>query len=428
MMRATVPLLVVFVAAAGCKDRDGRGPSTQTGSNVQTRAVHDAAVDGRVAEPDTSYRWYRVEGAVDAVGRVPFIVGVHRDRPEGLIWSGEERLPVVVLTRDPLHLRIPIRGIELRFGSADTGKQLRGTWLAAFYYKKDFPIVASPIDAPSAEILFPSQDAPSFDINGSWRFEIHDFGVGRATFRQDAKGVVVGTIIPPEVGDLRHLTGRASGNRIQLQAFDGIHGFYIDLTSRDGGNTLEGTWLIAGIGTMKLRGTRADPPSTHLRVSARMAPGKTRLTLPQLDEPPYKGNPVVVDYFGSWCPVCIDLTPELVRIQREHATSGLQVLSIALEPPGDETETRRRLDEFRAEFGMTWPFHIVFTDDFNGAVAPEVVDATGFPVTIFLRRDHTVAAVHTGFISRAAGPEHDAAVKLIEGYVQEIVGGASSQR
>jgi hypothetical protein len=70
---------------------------------------------------------------------------------------------------------------------------------------------------------------------------------------------------------------------------------------------------------------------------------------------------------------------------------------------------------------MTWPFQIVFTDDFNGAVVPEIVDATGFPVTAFLGRDHTVMAVHTGFISKAAGAEHDAAVKLIESYVERIV-------
>jgi hypothetical protein len=59
--------------------------------------------------------------------------------------------------------------------------------------------------------------------------------------------------------------------------------------------------------------------------------------------------------------------------------------------------------------------------NFNGAVAPEILDATGFPVTAFVRRDGTVAAIHTGFISKAAGPEHAAAVKLLESYVQQIV-------
>jgi thiol-disulfide isomerase/thioredoxin len=163
-------------------------------------------------------------------------------------------------------------------------------------------------------------------------------------------------------------------------------------------------------------------------VSAHLAPGKSRITLPGLDRAPYAGKPVIVEYFGSWCPVCLDLMPELARLHREHAADGLQVRSIALEPPGDKAQTRRRLDEFRAAFGITWPFEVRYTEDFYHAAPPEVLDAAGFPVTIFLRRDHTVAAVHTGFISRAAGPEHDAIVKRFDEIVAEIVASPPARR
>lgn len=430
-MRAAVQVLVILLAAAACKGGGSSGSQPGSGSakpvatgdaNLQAAVSIDAGPpDAAAPEPDSSYRWFRIEATVDKLGRVPWIVGVHRDRPEGVVWSADERLPLVVRKRDPLQLRIPIRGIELDFNAPETATRLEGTWLVSYYYKRDFPIVAVPVDAPSATALYPGDQAPALDMNGAWSFDIKEFGVGRATFRQDAQGVVVGTIIPPEIGDMRHLTGRVIGNRVQLQAFDGIHGFHLEMTSKDAGKTLAGTWLIAGIGKMSFKANRAAPPDTHVKVSAHMKPGKTTVSLPQLDEPPYKGKPVIVDYFGSWCPVCIDLTPELVRMQRENAASGLQVLSIALEPPGDEVEARRRLDEFRAQFGMTWPFHITYTDDFNGAVAPEVAEALGFPVTIFLRADHTVAAVHTGFVSKAAGPDREAAIKLLESYVQQIV-------
>ncbi len=69
-----------------------------------------------------------------------------------------------------------------------------------------------------------------------------------------------------------------------------------------------------------------------------------------------------------------------------------------------------------------------YTEDFYHAAPPEVLDAAGFPVTIFLRRDHTVAAVHTGFISRAAGPEHDAIVKRFDEIVAEIVASPPAKR
>jgi thiol-disulfide isomerase/thioredoxin len=422
-------LLVVLLAQGACSRREPLRDRAESPPPTPARGDARADISASGLDADAAYLWFRIEAAVDALGKVPFIVGVHRERPEGVIYSADERLPLKVVTRDPLELRIPVRGIGLRFHSAaNDDRVLHGDWVATYYYKRDFEFVATRIPAPSPEHLFAGTAAPAYDVSGIWRFDIDDFGIGRARFRQDGHGTVTGTVIPPEVGDLRHLTGRVIGDRVQMSAFDGMHGFYLDMTSPDGGRTLEGSWLIAGIGKLELRATRDEPPRTHVKVSARMAPGKTRLSLPQLDQAPYRGNPVIVDYFGSWCPVCIDLTPELVRLQREHAAAGLQILSIALEPPGDAAEARRRLDEFREEFGMSWPFHIIFTDDFNGAVAPEILDATGFPVTVFLRRDHTVAAIHTGFVSKAGGPDHDAAIKLIDGYVQQIIGPPSSKR
>jgi thiol-disulfide isomerase/thioredoxin len=239
--------------------------------------------------------------------------------------------------------------------------------------------------------------------------------------RQAPDGRLTGTFILPEVGDLRYLLGRVVGSHAELSVFDGIHGFHIAMDAKSGGQKLEGRWLVSGIGAFPFTATRAKPPETHVANSARLAPGKTRISLPELDAAPYRGNPVIVDYFGTWCPVCIDLTPHLVRLQRKYAASGLQVLSIALEPESDQPATKRRLDEFRAEFGMTWPFTVRYSDDFFAAVPPELLDATGFPITIFIRRDGTVAKIHTGFISKAAPDEHAAAVKLLEDYTAEIV-------
>jgi thiol-disulfide isomerase/thioredoxin len=393
----------------------------------RTTSVGDAASAPAATPPDVNraldaeLAWYRVVATVADSGDVPFAVGVHRERPEGWIASGTERLPLVVVKRSPLVLRIPVRGAELRFEPAGADGRLRGQWVIKYFFKQDFDIVAEPIAGPAPELVFPGDEPPAVDISGAWRIDIKDFGVGRAMFRQDARGALAGTIIPPDIGDLRYLMGRVTGSHAQLTAFDGIHCFLIELTAADGGKQLTGHWLIAGAADFSFTATREDAPATHVAVSAHMAPGKSRITLSGLDRAPYKGKPVIVEYFGSWCPVCLDLMPELARLEREHAAAGLQVRSIALEPPGDKVETRRRLDEFRTAFGITWPFEVRYTDDFYHAAPPEVLDAAGFPVTIFLRRDHTVAGVHTGFISRAAGPEHDAVVKRFDELVAEIV-------
>ncbi|MBA3455505.1 MAG: hypothetical protein H0T42_20600 [Deltaproteobacteria bacterium] len=412
-----IVLIVAVATLIGCRSR--REPRADEATPVAV--PHDDRQAARPADADAGFAWYRVEARVDDLGVVPFLIAIHRERPEGLIYAAEENLPMVVVQRDPLVLRIPVRGLELRLAPDGTEGRLRGSWVAGFYWKRDFDIVAEPVAGPNPELLFPGGEPPAVDLSGSWRIDIKEFGVGRATFRQDSNGTISGTIIPPEIGDLRHLTGRVNGNQVRMSAFDGIHGFFMEMTASDGGQRLEGRWLVAGLQHYRFTATRKEAPPTHLKVSARMAPGKTRLSLPALDRPPYLGNPVIIDYFGSWCPVCLDLTPELVRLHREHAATGLQVLSFALEPEGDEVATQRRLDEFRAAFKVPWTFEVIYNDDFAEAFPREILDATGFPLTIYLRRDHTVAAIHTGFVSRAAGADHDAAVKHINELTAKIV-------
>lgn len=415
--------MVAAAALMGCPSR--REPRTDEAARPTIPRDARAAIPGdaraSTADADAGFAWYRVEARIDDLGLVPFLIAIHRDRPEGLIDGGEEQLPLVVVQRAPLILRIPVRGLELRLAPDGAGGRLRGSWIADYYWKRDFDIVAEPIAGPRPELLFPGGDPPTVDISGTWRIDIKEFGVGRATFRQDANGTINGTIIPPEIGDLRYLTGRVTGDRVRLSAFDGIHGFLMEMTASDGGQRLKGRWLVAGLKDYAFTATRKDAPATHLKVRARMAPGKTRLSLPALDRPPYVGNPVIIDYFGSWCPVCLDLTPELVRLHGEHKASGLQVLSFALEPEDDEAGAKHRLDEFRAAFDVPWPFEVIYNDDFSAALPREIVGATGFPVTIFLRRDHTVAAIHTGFVSRAARAEHDAVVKHLNDLTAKIV-------
>ena len=412
-MSSFVPRLAILVLVAACSSKSA--PPERTSSSGSAPVAKP--------QPDASppHLHYRVEAKVDELGLVPFLVEVDPVKPEGWIVSPNERLPLVVIEREPLVLRIPVRGVELRLAADGASGRRRGQWLVEYYYKRDFDIVAEPVAASTPEVLFPGDAPPAIDLSGTFRVDIEDFGVGRAVFKQAPDGRLDGTMIPPEVGDLRHLTGRVIGKTAKLSAFDGIHGFLVEMTSTDGGKTVQGRWLIAGIGNFPFKATREAAPNTHLRVSARMAPGKKRVTIPELRDPRFKGKPVIVDYFGSWCPVCIDMTPELVRLHRKYAAEGLEVLSIALEPEGDEAETQRRLDEFRKTFDIPWPFVIRFGDDFHASLPKELVDATGFPVTLFLRRDHTVAAVHTGFISAAATEEHAAVKALFDRLTAEIV-------
>ena len=131
-------LAVVAWMVAGCSrcDSDTKPPATR----------RDASAPAASTDPDAAYTWYRVEANIGAHGRVPFVIGVHRERPEGVIVSSaEERLPLIVLSRAPLALRIPVRGIELRFRT--NGFFLSSYWTTASRSARTPLRVASTISA-----------------------------------------------------------------------------------------------------------------------------------------------------------------------------------------------------------------------------------------------------------------------------------------
>jgi peroxiredoxin len=59
----------------------------------------------------------------------------------------------------------------------------------------------------------------------------------------------------------------------------------------------------------------------------------------------YKGrNVVMVEFWGTWCDICVREVPELRKLYSEWKDRGFELLSIAV-PPGDADEVRRFVRE-----------------------------------------------------------------------------------
>jgi|SRR5687768_4332190 len=54
----------------------------------------------------------------------------------------------------------------------------------------------------------------------------------------------------------------------------------------------------------------------------------------------YRGKIVLVNFWATWCPPCRTEIPDLVRLQREYASRGLQVIGVTY-PPQKLAEVRR---------------------------------------------------------------------------------------
>jgi len=365
--------------------------------------------------------WYRVEVIADVASSVPFFLGVDQKADRAVIDNGEEQLEALLLSRDPVRVRVAVLGGEVTLVPEGTTGNFKGEWTAKTLIKEPFRVEAKRVDAPSPQLRFPGDAPPDASIDGGWRIEMKDFGTGRAVFKQDAAGNLSGSMIPPDVGDTRYLSGRVIGDRFSMSTFDGMHAHLLEGTIEDGGKKLRGRWVAAGFGEWAFTGTRAEGPSTLSLVTARMKKGKTRITVPALEQPPYKGQPVVIDFFGTWCSVCMDLMPKLVELEKRYGGQGLKVLMIALEPAGDEAEGKRRIEELRTKYGIKWDIDVRFSEDLLADIPPEIDNALGFPLTIFVRRDGTVAAIQSAYISAAAQPEHRAIEQRFDALAKEIV-------
>jgi len=63
----------------------------------------------------------------------------------------------------------------------------------------------------------------------------------------------------------------------------------------------------------------------------------------------FKGKPVLLDFWATWCPPCREAIPEIEKIQKAYADKGLVVIGVSLDQGGwDLVRT------FVKEQGMTY--------------------------------------------------------------------------
>ena len=104
------------------------------------------------------------------------------------------------------------------------------------------------------------------------------------------------------------------------------------------------------------------------------------------------GQPVVISFWGTWCPPCRTEFPELIRVHEKHSQSGLYVLAVN---GRDQERTTKDVQQFADFFSV--PFTIAL--DKRGSVR-RAYRIEGQPTTVFIDATGIVRGVHMGLISR----------------------------
>lgn len=104
-----------------------------------------------------------------------------------------------------------------------------------------------------------------------------------------------------------------------------------------------------------------------------------------LDE--FKGKPVLLTFWATWCTACQDELPALQKIGNQYKSSGLTILAVDYR----ETDTAR-MSQFLA--GLRVNMETVV--DPQGAIAGAFGVDLGLPVNVWLDRSHVVSRVMVG--------------------------------
>jgi cytochrome c biogenesis protein CcmG/thiol:disulfide interchange protein DsbE len=157
-----------------------------------------------------------------------------------------------------------------------------------------------------------------------------------------------------------------------------------------------GAWLLGDRG--QGQGASSGAPDSGTTVTPQTYPVGTvapALRLPALDGGTlelarYRGRPVLINFWATWCAPCVREFPLLRRSLEEHRAGGLVVLGVLVnDSPG-------KARAFVREHGGAWPVGVD-----RGGRAVGAYKLVGLPESVFVRRDGTLSSRVLGELTPA---------------------------
>jgi len=91
--------------------------------------------------------------------------------------------------------------------------------------------------------------------------------------------------------------------------------------------------------------------------------------------PNFGGKLLVLNFWATWCPPCVEETPSLSKFAQDYASKGVVVLGVSVDK--DETAYKRFLQKFQPEFLAARDLKL--HEDYGTNIYPEsyIIDAKG---------------------------------------------------
>ncbi len=97
------------------------------------------------------------------------------------------------------------------------------------------------------------------------------------------------------------------------------------------------TLLLA---TLILTGCNDPAPKSKLKLVGDGEPTLPAFTLPDLEgtaraQTEWKGQVMVVNFWATWCPPCLEEMPRFIKLQEQLGSQGVTVVAIAIDDPSE---------------------------------------------------------------------------------------------
>ncbi|WP_291403933.1 TlpA disulfide reductase family protein [Daejeonella sp.] len=351
------------------------------------------------------------------------------------IINGKERFRVnqISAMADSLIIQMPLFDSEIR--AVLKNKTLSGRWIK--HYADSDEVLQFHAKSNDDWRFFKVNPESKSNVSGRWSVTFNtlnnkDSYASVGEFSQE-NGRVLGTFLTA-TGDYRFLEGTVSDGNLYLSCFDGSHAYLFTGKLLNDSTIVDGKFY-SGYSSIETwtgkKDDRATLPDAYSLTNLKSGYDKINFSFPNLDgkkvslsDEKFKNKIVLVQFFGSWCPNCMDETAYLSSFYKKYQSKGVEIVGLAYERSKDFERSKKNVARLRDRFSVPYDFLITgYTNDKEevSKSLPMLEKFVAFPTLMIIDKSGKIRKIHTGFSGPGTGTHYTEFVKEFEKTIDDLL-------